>query len=41
MKKYIGVDLGGTNIRAAVVDEEGRILCMEKTRSNPERERSL
>ena len=37
MKKYIGVDLGGTNIRAAVVDEEGRILCMEKTRSNPER----
>ena len=23
MKKYIGVDLGGTNIRAAVVDEEG------------------
>ena len=37
MKKYIGVDLGGTNISATVVDIEGRILCMEKTRSNPER----
>lgn len=25
-KLYVGVDLGGTNIRAGVVDEEGRIL---------------
>ncbi|GAG35978.1 unnamed protein product, partial [marine sediment metagenome] len=25
-KKLLGVDLGGTNLRAAVVDEEGKIL---------------
>lgn len=37
MKNYIGVDLGGTNIRAAIVNEEGVILNMKKTRSNPER----
>lgn len=37
MKNYIGVDLGGTNIRAAIVNEEGAILNMKKTRSNPER----
>ena len=28
MKTFIGVDLGGTNIRAAKVDEEGNILQM-------------
>lgn len=37
MKNYIGVDLGGTNIRAAIVNEKGAILNMKKTRSNPER----
>lgn len=37
MKKYIGVDLGGTNIRAAVVQEDGTILCMKKAESHPER----
>ena len=37
MKKYIGVDLGGTNIRAAVVQEDGKILCMKKSESHPER----
>ncbi|MBR0385670.1 MAG: ROK family protein, partial [Erysipelotrichaceae bacterium] len=26
MKKYIGIDLGGTNVRAAIVDEEGKVL---------------
>ena len=26
MKKYLGIDLGGTNVRAAAVDEEGNIL---------------
>ena len=26
MKKYIGVDIGGTTVKAAVVDENGRIL---------------
>ena len=31
MKTYIGVDLGGTNVRAAVVDEKGNILDMKKT----------
>lgn len=30
MKTYIGVDLGGTNVRVAKVDEEGTILQMEK-----------
>lgn len=37
MRKFIGVDLGGTNIRAAVVQEDGQILCMKKTQSRPER----
>lgn len=37
MKKYIGVDLGGTNIRAAVVDETGKILQMHKDVSEPEK----
>lgn len=31
MKTYIGVDLGGTNVRAAIVDENGNILEMKKT----------
>ncbi len=26
MKYYIGIDLGGTNVRVARVDEEGNIL---------------
>lgn len=30
MKTYIGVDLGGTNVRAALVDELGQILHIEK-----------
>lgn len=30
MKTYIGVDLGGTNVRAALVDELGHILHIEK-----------
>ena len=37
MKKYIGIDLGGTNIRAAIVQEDGKILCMKKSESHPER----
>ena len=37
MRKFIGVDLGGTNIRAAVVQEDGKILCMKKSQSHPER----
>ena len=27
MKKYIGIDLGGTNVRVAVVTEDGEILA--------------
>lgn len=30
MKTYIGVDLGGTNVRAAKVDEQGRLLQVVK-----------
>ena len=30
MKKYIGVDLGGTNVRVAIVTEEGEILAQTK-----------
>lgn len=37
MQKFIGVDLGGTNIRAAIVREDGTIECMKKTESHPER----
>ncbi len=34
MKKYIGVDLGGTNVRAAMINEKGDILEMHKTSTN-------
>lgn len=37
MKTYIGVDLGGTNIRAAKVDEQGKILAMVKDSSEPDK----
>lgn len=37
MQKFIGVDLGGTNIRAAVVQDDGTILDMKKTESRPDR----
>ena len=37
MKTFIGVDLGGTNIRAAKVDEEGNILQMVKDVSEPDK----
>ena len=26
---YIGIDLGGTGIKAGIVDENGTILCKE------------
>ena len=29
MRNFIGVDLGGTNIRAAIVSEDGTIKCMK------------
>lgn len=37
MKKYIGVDLGGTHVRAAIVDEQGAILEIKKTTSEPDK----
>ena len=30
MKTYIGVDLGGTNVRVAKVDESGNVLQVLK-----------
>ena len=33
MKTYIGVDLGGTNVRAAILDEEGKVLVQKKSPS--------
>ncbi|MFC1651060.1 ROK family protein [Candidatus Latescibacterota bacterium] len=36
MKKlYIGVDLGGTNVRSGLVDEDGNILAQDKRKSLP------
>ncbi|URW88423.1 hypothetical protein M5E84_11365 [[Ruminococcus] torques] len=35
MRNFIGVDLGGTNIRAAIVSEDGTIKCMKKSESHP------
>lgn len=37
MKTYIGVDLGGTNVRAAIVDEEGKVLQTVKTATEIEK----
>lgn len=34
MKHYLGIDLGGTNVRVAKVDELGNISCMEKAASD-------
>jgi glucokinase len=35
----IGVDLGGTNLRAAVIDKDGRILEQQSASTSPERGR--
>lgn len=37
MKNYVGIDLGGTNVRAAVVTEEGTILSEMKTKTEAEK----
>ena len=34
MEKVLGIDIGGTNIRAAVVDPDGKILSRKKIKSN-------
>ena len=28
---YIGIDVGGTNLKAGLVDETGKILTVERT----------
>ena len=28
---YVGIDVGGTNLKAGLVDEMGRILAVERT----------
>ena len=33
-KYYIGVDLGGTNIAAGIVDKNGEIICKKSVRTN-------
>lgn len=33
----VGVDIGGTNIKFGIVDEDGRILHQKKTETNPQR----
>ena len=33
-KYYIGVDLGGTNIAAGIVDKDGKIYCKKSVRTN-------
>ena len=33
MKTFIAVDLGGTNIRAAIVQEDGKILDVQKSKT--------
>lgn len=37
MQTNISVDLGGTNVRCALVDENGTILSIVKGSSNPEK----
>lgn len=35
-KYFVGVDLGGTSMRAGVVDKHGKVLGMEKRKTKPE-----
>lgn len=37
MKGYIGIDLGGTNIKAGVVDKDGKILCKHSVKTGAKR----
>lgn len=34
MKYYIGIDLGGTNIKAGIVDENGKLLSSKSVKTN-------
>ena len=37
MKKYVGIDLGGTNVRAALIKRRRRSAALNKSASNPEK----
>ena len=37
MKYYVGIDLGGTNIKAGVVDEQGSLICKSSIKTRTER----
>ena len=36
MKYYVGIDLGGTNIKAGIVSEQGEIVCKKSVKTNLE-----
>ena len=36
MKKYVGIDLGGTFIKGGIVDDSGTILLQDKTPTESE-----
>lgn len=38
MKYYVGIDLGGTNIKAGVVDETGKIICKDRVKTFADRD---
>lgn len=38
MKYYVGIDLGGTNIKAGVVDDKGTIICKDRMKTNAARD---
>lgn len=40
MKYYIGIDLGGTNIKAGIVDEKGQIICKHSMKTKTNRDQS-
>ena len=39
MKYYIGIDIGGTSIKASIVDENGNILVKDAVRTDARQER--
>ena len=39
MKYYIGIDIGGTSIKAGIVDENGNILVKEAVKTDARQER--
>ena len=37
MRHFLGIDLGGTNIKAGITDEAGTLQCRESIKTRPER----